>query len=161
MYIYIYIYMHTYCICIYIYIYTYIYIFIYLYITRVSGSLGIRTPSNLHRNPGCFLRVSDLRINRRRNKSAPSSEMSSKRLQKWVPIGHPSSPEELFNRLFVKKLRCGIRTCLPMFAAHLVASKSNFFGISGCNIDANMAPNSHAENGVTFNRKVSKLRSLW
>ena len=47
----------------------------------VPWSLGTRAPSNLHGEPGCFLRVSDLRINRRRNESAPSPEMSSKRLQ--------------------------------------------------------------------------------
>ena len=127
---------------IYIYIYIiYIYIYIYLYITRVSGSLGTRAPSTLHGNLGCFLRVPNLRINRRRNKSAPSPEMSSKRLPKWVPIGHPSSPEELLNRLFVEKMRCRIRTCLPMFATHSVAYKSNVLVILGCNIDANMVPN--------------------
>jgi len=44
-----------------------------------------------------------------------------------------------------------------MFAAHLVACKSNAFVIRGCNIDANMVPNSHAENGATFNRQVGKM----
>ena len=132
---------------------------IYLYITRVPGSLGTRAPSNLHGNPGSFFRVSDLHTIRRRNKGVPSPEMSSKSLPKWVPIGHPSSPEELLNLVFVKKLRCRIRTCLPMFAAHLVACKSNIFVIQGCNIDANMDPNLHAENGHTFNRKVSNMKS--
>ena len=132
---------------------------IYPYITRILWSLGIRAPSNPHGSLGCFLRVSDLRINRRRNKSAPSRKMSSKRLPKWVPIEYPSSLEELLNRLFVKKLQYRMRPCLPMFAAHLVACKINICVIRGCNIGANMVPNARAENGVTFNRKVFKMTS--
>ena len=46
-----------------------------------------------------------------------------------------------------------------MFAAHLVACKINIFVIRGCSIGANMVPNAHAENGTTFNRKVSKMMS--
>ena len=46
-----------------------------------------------------------------------------------------------------------------MFAAHLVACKINIFVIRGCNIGANIVPNAHAENGDTFNRKVSKMKS--
>ena len=136
-----------------------IYIYIYLYITRVSGSLSIRAPSTLYGVAGCFLRVPNLRGNRGRNKRSPSPEMSTKRLPKWVSIGHSSSPEELLKCLHAKRLQYRIRTCLPMFAAHLVACKSYVFVIRGCNIDANMAPNSHAENGVTFNRKMSTMRS--
>ena len=131
----------------------------YLYITRVSGSLGIRAPSAPHGNPGCFLRVSHLRRNRRRNKSSPSPEMFTKRLQNECQFGHPSSLEEPLNRLFMKRLQYHICPWLPMFAAHLVACKINIFVILGSNIDANMVPNSHAENGLTFNRKVSNMRS--
>ena len=98
---------------------------IYLYITGVSGSLGTRAPSTLYGNPGCFLRVSDLRGNRGRNKRFPSPEMSTKRLPKWVSIGHSSSPEEFLKCLHAKRLQCQIRTCLPMFAAYLGAYKSN------------------------------------
>ena len=76
-----------------------------------------------------------------------------------MPIEYPSSLEELLNRLFVKRLQYRIRPCLPMFAAHLVACKINIFVIRGCNIGANMGPSAHPENGVTFNRKVSKMRS--
>jgi len=85
--------------------------------------------------------------------------MSSTNLPKWLPIGHPSSREERLNRVFVKKLQCRIRTCLLMFAAHLVACKINIFVIRGCNIGSNLILNAHAENGVTFNRKVSNLSS--
>ena len=46
-----------------------------------------------------------------------------------------------------------------MFAAHLVACKINIFVIRGCNIGANMVQNAHAENGVTFKRKESKMKS--
>ena len=46
-----------------------------------------------------------------------------------------------------------------MFGAHLVARKSNFFVIQGCNIDANMVPNTHGENGFTFNGKMFNMRS--
>ena len=125
----------------------------------IPWSLGTRAPSNLHGEPGSFLRVSDLRINRRRNKSAPSPKMSSKRLPKWVPIEYPSFLEELLKCLHAKRLQYRIRTCLLMFAAHLVACKSNIFVIRGCNIDANMVPNLHAENGHTFKRKVSNMMS--
>ena len=75
-----------------------------------------------------------------------------------MPIGYPSSPEERLNHVSLKKLRCPIRTCLPMFAAHLVTCKSNLFVIQGCNIDATMVPNSHAENKLTFNRKMSNMK---
>ena len=91
------------------------------YITRIPGGLSTRSPSDLNGGSGCFLWVSDLRINRRRNKSAPSPEMSQKKASKWMPIGYPSSLEELLNRLFVKRLQYRIRPCLPMFAPHLVA----------------------------------------
>ena len=46
-----------------------------------------------------------------------------------------------------------------MFAAHLVARIINIFVIRGCNIGLNLVPKAHAENGVTFNRKVSNMRS--
>ena len=67
--------------------------------------------------------------------------------------------EELLNHLFVKRLHYRIRPCLFMFAAHLAGCKISIFVIRGCNIGANIVPNAHAENGVTFNRKVSSLRS--
>ena len=56
-----------------------------------------------------------------------------------------------------ERLQYQIRSCLLMFAAHLVACKINIVVIQGCNIVANMVPNAHAENGVTFNRKVYKM----
>ena len=89
----------------------------------------------------------------------PDSENVVKKASKWVPIEYPSSLEELLNRLFVKRLQYRIRQCLRMFAAHLVACKMNICVSRGCNIGANMVPNAHAENGVTFNRKVSKMIS--
>ena len=74
--------------------------------------------------------------------------MSSKR---------PSSLEELLNRLSVK-VQYRIRPCLPILASHLVACKINIFVIRGCNIGANIVSNAHGESGVTFNRKVFKMR---
>ena len=100
-----------------------------LYITRVSGSLGTRAPSTLHRNPGCFLRVSDLCGTRGRNESSPCPEMFPKRFQNGCQSGHPSPLEEPLNRLFMKMLQYQIRPCLLMFAAHLVACKINIFVI--------------------------------
>ena len=58
-------------------------------------------------------------------KSAPESGNVVKKASKWVPIEYPSSLEEFLNRLCVKRLQYQIRTCLPMFAAHLVASEIN------------------------------------
>ena len=84
--------------------------------------------------------------------------MYPKRFQNGCQFGNPSFLEEPLNRLFMKMLPYQIRPCLRMFAAHLVA-KINIFVIRGCNIGANIVPNAHAENGVTFNRKVSKMIS--
>ena len=86
-------------------------------------------PEYPHGNPGCFLWVSDLRINRRRNKSSPSLEMFPKRFQNGCQFGYPSSLEEPLNRLFMKSLQYQIRPCLLVFAAHLVACKINIFVI--------------------------------
>ena len=49
---------------------------------------------------------------------------------------------------------------MPAYVYSISGSlQKQHFVIRGCNIDANMVPNSHAGNGVTFNRKVSNMKS--
>ena len=134
-----------------------IYIYISLY-NQSSGESEHSYPEYPPRGPVLFFAGLGFAYKPKTQQRRPESANVTQKAPKRTPIEQPSSLEELLNRLCVKRLQYQIRSCLLMFAAHLVACKINICVIRGCNIGSNLVLNAHADNGVTFNRKVSKMR---